>query len=439
MTVAQRLASIISHFKLDILYLRYNTHENNAQSYPSGRVFGVDFDGHPIPYYNIRSVRFKHRHVDYLVAVYARSGLINSFDPTSPFTFDRPTGILSYQDSILISPSLLDSVEHLTPLWPNSASSPHIFPITASPSSNPTYRDQASIFLTLDENLEVFLDRALNDHRLAAKDYASRLPARLALAKGVLAKYHRENALSKANQAVEPFKFSIGDQVWLSVPHPTEVSAKFAFRWAGPMRIISVSSDRNHFNLVEYLPNGCIMPRWANAARLRPFRNLPPSDLASDAASQAKDDDFAAEVKAWRELEVLQRKPAHIEVHPGVNRELFRRFDPTVADAHPDDPEFYIERLADHDFDEDDRVYRYSVKYLGQGSHQNRWYLESDLPKLLVEDYWNDVLVRSPFMHMQRMAFLKAKASRPPKVRGRPRKIVDPPPIHHHLLYRNPP
>ncbi|KAI8842956.1 hypothetical protein BC829DRAFT_420237 [Chytridium lagenaria] len=276
------------------------------------------------------------------------------------------------------------------------------------------YRAQASVFANIDENIERFLNDALNDHRQAAKDYATCLPARIALAKGILAKYHRENALAKADKSIEPFRFDIGDQVWLSIPFPADPSPKFAFRWSGPMRIIGVSADRSRYNLVEYLPDGRLLPRWANAARLRPYANLPPLDSATDAAFDSKTEDFEAEVKAWRELEILQRRPPnHIKTQPGVNRELFRRFDPTVADACPDDPEYYIEKLAAHDFDEDEYVYRYSVKYLGQGSHQNKWYLESDLPKLIVDDYWQELHARNPVAHMKRQAFLKRRMRRP--------------------------
>ncbi|KAI8849962.1 hypothetical protein BC829DRAFT_416438 [Chytridium lagenaria] len=46
-------------------------------------------------------------------------------------------------------------------------------------------------------------------------------------------------------------------------------------------------------------------------------------------------------------------------------------------------------------------------------SHQNKWYLESDLPKLIVDDYWQELHARNPVAHMKRQAFLKRKMRRP--------------------------
>ncbi|KAI8849320.1 hypothetical protein BC829DRAFT_443130 [Chytridium lagenaria] len=134
------------------------------------------------------------------------------------------------------------------------------------------------------------------------------------------------------------------------------------------------------------------------------------------AASDSKTEDFEAEVKAWRELEILQRRPPnHIKTQPGVNRELFRRFDPTVADACPDDPEYYIEKLAAHDFDE---MNMFIATLL-------------NLPKLIVDDYWQELHARNPVAHMKRQAFLKRKMRRP---KGKEPALIAPRPPTRVLL-----
>ncbi|KAI8849454.1 hypothetical protein BC829DRAFT_416702 [Chytridium lagenaria] len=194
----------------------------------------------------------------------------------------------------------------------------------------------------------------------------------------------------------DKYQFEIGDQVWFSMPLRTDKQGredsqikKFQFRWSGPMRVIARSEDFNRYTVVEVLPDGRLLSRQANAARLRPYNNIPPNDTAD---------------KAAKEFAVLQRRPK-MKVAEGVNRELFKRFDSDVAEGQYDDPEFYVEKLEDHALE--DGEYEYKVKWLGQGPYHNTWLLEREIPVVIVRDYWNDVAKKNVKEYFKRLAHVE--------------------------------
>ncbi|KAJ3203949.1 hypothetical protein HDU67_009852, partial [Dinochytrium kinnereticum] len=113
--------------------------------------------------------------------------------------------------------------------------------------------------------------------------------------------------------------------------------------------------------LIEVLPDGRLLSRQANAARLRLYNLIPPKDAADKAAKGVVDDDFAQEIELWKKFAVIQRRPK-MRVAEGVNRELFKRFDSDVAEGQYDDPEFYVKKLEDHALE--GREYEYKVKWL---------------------------------------------------------------------------
>ncbi|KAJ3090039.1 hypothetical protein HDU96_003554 [Phlyctochytrium bullatum] len=307
--------------------------------------------------------------------------------------------------------------------------------------------------ITEDTPSEV-LAEASADPRLAAKVFSEQLPARLALAKAYLTHFEqkrrrdlgdpdvfaedddnesvastdtapgmrtrRRAAAAAAKKLKKPkvkklrtFSFELGDMVWLSAPLRTDdetkggLPKKFKFRWIGPLRVVGYSRDQNRYTLVETLPDGRLLPRTANAARLRPYHTRKPLGSAEHAAIDCHTDDFEAEIKAWEKLRLAFKRP-NIKVQPGVNREMFRRFDPEVVDANPADPEYQIERIVYHNYYRDLNTYKYTVKWLGHGTHRNMEFAEQDLHPKLIEDYWNTVVrIRSPQEYTKRLSYLR--------------------------------
>ncbi|KAI8850234.1 hypothetical protein BC829DRAFT_416284 [Chytridium lagenaria] len=236
----------------------------------------------------------------------------------------------------------------------------------------------------------------LQDDPPSYRDYVNQLTSRLALAKSILLREsmkRRESASEKTNKSRH--RFEIGDLVWLSVPLRTEAATKdkestikkFQFRWAGPMRVIGHSPDNFRFNLVETLPDGRLLARTANSARMH---------------------DFEAEIEAWKSLRIVQRRPK-TKVAVGVNRELFRRFDADVLEADIDDPEFYVEKIDNHTFHKERMSYEYHIKWLGQGTSHNLWLEEVEIPALLVQDYWNQMATKDPHEYRDRLRFTSKK------------------------------
>ncbi|KAI8848214.1 hypothetical protein BC829DRAFT_444011 [Chytridium lagenaria] len=168
----------------------------------------------------------------------------------------------------------------------------------------------------------------------------------------------------------------------------------FQFRWSSPMGVIARSADYNRYTVVEVLPDGRLLSRQANAARLRPYCIIPPKDSAYTAPKDVVDDDFAQEIQLWKKFAVLQRRP-RMKVAEGVNK----RFDSDDAEGQYDDPEFYVERLEDHTL-ENGREYEYKVKWLGRGPYHNTWLLEREIPTAIVRDYWNDASDNAGFQEL---------------------------------------
>ncbi|KAI8837314.1 hypothetical protein BC829DRAFT_421538 [Chytridium lagenaria] len=259
-------------------------------------------------------------------------------------------------------------------------------------------------------------DRLIEEHlakeRQKIRDYADELPALLSYARALLLREElkrKEKAISMKKN--DKYQFEIGDQVWFSMPLRTDKQGredsqikKFQFRWSGPMRVIARSEDFNRYTVVEVLPDGRLLSRQANAARLRPYNNIPPNDTADKAAKGVIDDDFAQEIELWKKFAVLQRRPK-MKVAEGVNRELFKRFDSDVAEGQYDDPEFYVEKLEDHALK--DGEYEYKVKWLGQGPYHNTWLLEREIPVVIVRDYWNDVAKKNVKEYFKRLAHVE--------------------------------
>ncbi|KAJ3199728.1 hypothetical protein HDU67_002587 [Dinochytrium kinnereticum] len=234
---------------------------------------------------------------------------------------------------------------------------------------NVTANNDSLVLTNTRAALEDYTKEAIDDDedRLEAKDYVLQLAARLAYAKAVLLREEIKRKKRVQNhKRRDTHKFEIGDLIWLSVPLRTEKRGrgganapikKFQFRWAGPMRVVSKSMDSNRYTVVELLPGGQLLSQISNAARLRPFEPLPPPDNPTAASANIASDDFAAEIAAWKELRVIQRRPK-IKVAPGINKELLRRFDDELADADYNDPEFYIEKLDYHSYDRHTHTYK---------------------------------------------------------------------------------
>ncbi|KAJ3086187.1 hypothetical protein HDU96_005044, partial [Phlyctochytrium bullatum] len=155
--------------------------------------------------------------------------------------------------------------------------------------------------------------------------------------------------MARAEESMDSSKlprhqFKIGDLVWLSAPINSEKSPKkFRFRWVGPVRVVGHSRDANRYCLVEVLPDGNLLPRLANAARLRPYHSrLPVDDPVAASEAKGVTDNFASEIEAWRTLRIYRKRPT-FKVAPDINVELIRRADPDATEEDPSDPEFYIE------------------------------------------------------------------------------------------------
>ncbi|KAI8849574.1 hypothetical protein BC829DRAFT_416799 [Chytridium lagenaria] len=241
----------------------------------------------------------------------------------------------------------------------------------------------------------------LQDDPPSYRDYVNQLTSRLALAKSILLREsmkRRESASEKTNKSRH--RFEIGDLVWLSVPLRTEAATKdkestikkFQFRWAGPMRVIGHSPDNFRFNLVETLPDGRLLARTANSARMRPYHPSPPIDSANTAANRVLTDDFEAEIEAWKASALFNGAPKLRLLWPDI-----------------DDPEFYVEKIDNHTFHKERMSYEYHIKWLGQGTSHNLWLEEVEIPALLVQDYWNQMATKDPHEYRDRLRFTSKK------------------------------
>ncbi|KAI8830466.1 hypothetical protein BC829DRAFT_423551 [Chytridium lagenaria] len=219
-------------------------------------------------------------------------------------------------------------------------------------------------------------DRLIEEHlakeRQKIRDYADELPALLSYARALLLREElkrKEKAISMKKN--DKYQFEIGDQVWFSMPLRTDKQGredsqikKFQFRWSGPMRVIARSEDFNRYTVVEVLPDGRLLSRQANAARLRPYNNIPPNDTADKAAKGVIDDDFAQEIELWKKFAVLQRRPKM-----------------KVAEG------FYVEKLEDHALEDGEYEYKVKCRYR--------------------EDYWNDVAKKNVKEYFKRLAHVE--------------------------------
>jgi hypothetical protein len=186
--------------------------------------------------------------------------------------------------------------------------------LTFTPSSDwiedQVYADDQQLFIE-------FLD----DHRLPVQEFRKQLPARLALAKALNEAIHEQLRTKPSMKTKEPYSFAIGDQIWLSRPLRTQKAktktkdddddasliAKFMFRWAGPMQIVSKSDDQLQYVVVEELSNNAIIARVTDVNRLRPFTPAAPIDSAEKAAAAVRTDSFEEEVQAWEKVRIAKR------------------------------------------------------------------------------------------------------------------------------------
>jgi hypothetical protein len=425
------IAELINKFKINILYILMTSTKNvalpplvevpNAQYHRLRRsITLVDSNG-------VRSRCSVH--------VY-HPGLVGSIAGQRTFYLDEG-GRLMRDSQVLIDPYKWRELS-FTPLWKSTIAASYI-DVDATVSYG-TNRHPAEICFT-DAEEEAYR-QALSDHRLVAKDYSVQLPARLQLARLHIQRHLAK--LSHANEesnALPRHEFDIGDLVWLSSPMKSEIKRwkpdannpatqqqkKFMFRWIGPVRVVGRSLNKNNYSLVEVLPDGRLLPRLANACRLRPYVPAIPLDSAEAAAMDAVGkDNFDEEVERWRDLRIVKRRPK-MEMAPGVNRELFIRFDPDAAYVDPDDPEFFIEKLRDHSLDETDpenRYYKYRVKWLGQGTCRDTWIGEHHIPALIIEDYWEGLRLQRPRALHERVLFLRTDKDYLKRI-ARERKALD--------------
>jgi len=242
----------------------------------------------------------------------------------------------------------------------------------------------------------------LDDHRLHVQDFIKQLPARLALAKALNEAIHEQLSAKTPKKFKQPYQFEIGDKIWLSTPLRSlkakkktkededdgSLIAKFMFRWAGPMRIVSKSDDGLRFIVVEELPNNTIIARVTHANRIRPFTPATPIDSAEKAAAAVRTDNFEEEVRAWEKVRVAKRRPT-TKVAVGIKKELLRRFDPDLVDD-PENKQYYIEKLDSHTFDSKKQVYIYRVKWLGYTDYYDLLVSEPEIPASIVEEYWDN-------------------------------------------------
>jgi hypothetical protein len=182
------------------------------------------------------------------------------------------------------------------------------------------------------------------------------------------------------------------------------------------MRIVGESLDQNRFTLVETFPDGSVISRLANAARLRPFTLRFPTDSAEFAASLSKDD-FAAEIKSWETARIHQRAPKY-RFALGTNKELLRKFEAELADDSDPTHESRVDRLMSFSYCPLTQTYEYEVKWLGFTNVFNLWLTADDIPPHFIKRFWQELEATHPdtvMAHKDRIDVSLKKRRRIPK------------------------
>jgi len=262
-------------------------------------------------------------------------------------------------------------------------------------------------------------------------DYAQEAADRFRLARKVV-KTEVEKQQKELRDSGKTYKeFKIGDLVWLSIPLKTDsrsaskiqLPKKFKFRWAGPMRIISESVDNNRFVLVETFPDGSVIARHANAARMRPYTMRLPIDSAERAAATVADD-FDAEIKRWEDAHIHQKAPKY-RFAAGTNPELLKRYEAEYLDREFEDQECLIEMLVGVKYDKATKLYSYNVKWLGFAPHYNQWKEEDEIPKHFVVDFWESIRLSNPRQYNERIKWSELPKTVKRKTTSKKRKEIE--------------
>jgi len=227
-----------------------------------------------------------------------------------------PRGVLRFSDRILYDPGLIESqhTDETVALWTDIQKGPRwLCPLEVftsvhlqpgddideikwyNPYHDNMFVDSGSARAYHEPQMDIF---GLHTNYY---DYARECADRFRVAKKIVIENYKKR--NPAKEVESKVKFQIGDLVWVSIPLKTDARTasrialpkKFKFRWAGPMRIVAESVDNNRFTLVETFPDGSVISRQANAARLRHYTLRTPLDSAEKAVANI-DDDFEREV-----------------------------------------------------------------------------------------------------------------------------------------------
>ncbi|KAI8850002.1 hypothetical protein BC829DRAFT_442476 [Chytridium lagenaria] len=162
------------------------------------------------------------------------------------------------------------------------------------------------------------------------------------------------------------------------------------------------------FNLVETLPDGRLLARTANSARMRPYHPSPPKTRQTLPPTVFSQMTLRPRLRPGKASASFNGAPK-LRLLWGVNRELFRRFDADVLEADIDDPEFYVEKIDNHTFHKKgclmSTILSGSAKVLPITSGLE----EVEIPALLVQDYWNQMATKDPHEYRDRLRFTSKK------------------------------
>jgi hypothetical protein len=223
---------------------------------------------------------------------------------------------------------------------------------------------------------------SLDDHRLHAQEFIKQFPARLALAKALNEAIHEQLRAKSPTKTKESYSFEIGDPVWLSTPLRTQnakkktkaddddddgsLIAKFMFRRAGPMQIVSKSDDRLQYVVIKQLSKNAIIARVTHVNSLRLFtptcHQVRPLTRQEKTAAAVHTDSFEEEVQAWKRLVSLSVQPQRL---PSASKRNYFEGLITI----PENKQYYIEKLDSHEFDSKKQEFIYRVKWLGYAPH----------------------------------------------------------------------
>jgi hypothetical protein len=268
------------------------------------------------------------------------------------------------------------------------------------------------------------INSANKNLQLRCSDYIQRLSQGMDIAfkvvkEKVLTAQEKLRQLS-IEEDTPSYEFRVGDRAWLAVPleanaRSLEVNPKFLFRWAGPVRIVSIPDDKStsnsQYQVIETFPGREVASRIVHVGRLRPYTlRLPIDD--PDAIGADSSDDFQKELEDLKNSRHVKRRPAGLQRKAvGTHPEWLLRFDDEFdPELEEESPLYVIDKIIKHGFS-DDR-YQYFTKWEGWSHYHNTWQNEYDMPADVIAEYWSKVQVKAPFEYRERQSYLRRKSLR---------------------------